>query len=315
LGAPQLSPNSSAEIESRPRLEVIDAQLHCWEADNPHRPWRADYGTRDPVEAANRAHQSEHPITYGDLIARMDATGVDGALLVTPAVYGADNTYTLEAAARHPGRFAVVGRVDPEAPDIEERLASWQEQPGMLGIRLLIGSEKERAAFRAGKLDRVFSAAARHAIPVCVFPPGILPELARVASAHPDLQLVIDHLGLSQPPLMQAEADPFGRLPELLELARLPNIAVKLTALPALSSRKFPFDDIWPALHRVLNAFGPRRLVWGSDHTRTASLHTYTEALTYLRDTNEVSSADKVQLLGGSLRRLFGWVSTPVEDR
>ncbi len=239
----------------------------------------------------------------------MDATGVDAALLVTPAVYGADNSYTLEAAARHPDRFAVVGRTDPTAPDIEERMAGWRAQRGMLGLRLLIGSEQECAAFRAGGFDRVFAACARHGVPLCVFPPGILPELASVAAANPDLQLVIDHLGLSQPPLMQAETDRFGRLPELLDLARFPNVAVKLTAVPALSSRGFPFDDVWPALHRVIEAFGPRRLAWGSDHTRTASLHTYTEALAYLRDTGEVSAADKAELLGGTLRRLFGWAA------
>jgi L-fuconolactonase len=177
----------------------------------------------------------------------------------------------------------------------------------MLGIRLIIGSEAERASFRSGRLDPAFAACAKHEVPVCVFPPGIMPELAAVAERWPQLQLVIDHLGLSQPPLMQAEADPFGRLPDLIGLARLPNVAVKLTALPALSRGAFPFEDVWPALHRVLAAFGPERMMWGSDNTRTASLHTYFEAVAYIRDTGEISIPDKEKLLGGTLRRIFRW--------
>src|SRR5258708_33479056 len=116
----------------------------------------------------------------------MDATGVDAVLLVTPAVYGADNSYSLEAAARHPGRFAVVGRTDQTAPDIEERMAGWRAQRGMLGLRLLIGSEQECAAFRAGGCDRVFAACARHGGHLSVFPPGSPPELASVLAAHPE---------------------------------------------------------------------------------------------------------------------------------
>jgi L-fuconolactonase len=291
-------------------MEVVDAQLHCWDIDNARRPWRVDYGKNDPVEAANRAHQSEHPITYDELLVRMDTARVDAALLVTPAVYGADNSYTLEAAALHPDRFAVVGRVDAQALDIADTMATWRTQPGMLGIRLLIGSDAERAVFRAGKLTRVFAACERHQVPVCVFPPGILTELAPVAAAHPDLQLVIDHLGLSQPPLMPAEADPFGRLPELIGLARFSNVAVKLTAVPSLSHLDYPFEDVWPAVRRVLDAFGPGRVIWGSDHTRTAALHSYPQALDYIRDSADLSAAEKEAVLGGSLRRLFGWART-----
>jgi L-fuconolactonase len=237
----------------------------------------------------------------------MSAAGVDAALLVTSAVYGPDNGYPLEAAARHPDRFGVIGRIDPAAPDLDARVAGWRDQPGMLGIRLIIGSDAERTAYRSGWFDPLFAACARHQVPICLYPPGILPELGATARAHPELVLVIDHLGLSQPPLMPADPDPFGRLPELLALSRHRNVNVKLTGAPTLSTRPYPYDDLWPAIHRVLEAFGPERVMWGSDITRTGPLHSYQEAAGYIRDTAELPATDKRLVLGASLRRVFGW--------
>lgn len=287
-------------------MEVVDAQLHGWEADRPGRPWSAAYGRSDAVEARNRAHHAAHPVGYSELLAWMEGAGVDAALLVTSAVYGTDNSYALEAVTRHPARFGVVGRVDPTAPDLEHLVAECRAR-GLLGIRLVIGSEAERAAFRAGRFEGLFRLCALHRIPLCVFPPGLLPELHPLAAALPELPLVIDHLGLGQPPLMDAATDPFAQLPDLLALARHPNVSVKLTGAPVLSRQPYPFPDLWPHLHRVLDAFGPERVMWGSDATRTAPLVGYREALAYLRDSDQLSTAEKALVLGGSLQRIFGW--------
>jgi L-fuconolactonase len=287
-------------------LEVVDAQLHAWERDHPRRPWNPAYGSRDPIEARNREHHAAHPVGFPQLLQWMDAAGVDAALLVTSAVYGPDNSYPLEAAARHPNRFRVVGRADPDALDLEEALAQWKSR-GLVGLRLIVGSDAERARVRAGGFDRLLRACARHGLPVCLFPPGILPELAPVAESLPELSMVIDHLGLAQPPLMDADADPFARLPDLIRLARFPNVAVKLTAAPVLSRQPYPFADLWPHIHRVLDAFGPERVMWGSDGTRTAGLHTMEQAAGYLRDTQELGMPDKALVMGAALRHLFGW--------
>jgi L-fuconolactonase len=236
----------------------------------------------------------------------MDATGVAAALLVTIAPYAPDNSYALEGAAAHPDRFAVVGRVDSTAPDLEERVGGWPEA-GMVGARLIIGSEVERATFRAGGYDRLFACCAQARLPLCVYPPAVMPELAPVAERHPELPLVIDHLGLAQPPLMQADPDPFQRLPELLALARFANVSVKLTGFPTLSAQSFPFADLQKRLRRLLDAFGPERLLWGSDNTRTEALHPYRQAVDFIALNDGLSEAEKELILGGSLRRIFGW--------
>jgi predicted TIM-barrel fold metal-dependent hydrolase len=252
---------------------------------------------------------SAHPVSSGDLLGWMDAAGVDAGLLVTIAPYAPDNSYALEAAAAHPGRFAVVGRVDSAAPDLEAAISGWRAA-GMVGVRLIIGSQAERAAFRSGGYERLFRACAAARLPLCVYPPGILPELRPVAEAHPALPLVIDHLGLAQPPLMKPDPDPFERLPELLALAAFPNVAVKLTGMPALSAERPPFADLKEPLLRILDAFTPARALWGSDATRTAALHSYADAVAFIRDSPYLDGASKAQILGGALRRIFGWRRT-----
>jgi L-fuconolactonase len=249
---------------------------------------------------------SDNPVTYQELLGWMDAAGVAAALLVTIAPYGPDNSYTQEAAAAYPDRFAVVGRVEASAPDLEERIAGWRGT-GMVGVRLIVGSEVERESFRSGGHDRLLAACASAELPLCIYPPGILAQLLPVAQRHPALPLVIDHLGLAQPPLMRADAEPFERLPELLALARLPNVAVKLTGMPALSRERYPFADLREPLLRILDAFSPERVLWGSDATRTSALHSYSEAVAFIRESPYLGAGAKTAVLGGALRRIFRW--------
>jgi L-fuconolactonase len=129
-----------------------------------------------------------------------------------------------------------------------------------------------------------------------------------VARANPDLQLIVDHLGLAQPHGTQAlAADPFAGLDELLSLAKYPNIAPKLSGAPTLSAEAYPYEDLWPHLHRVLEAFGPERVMWGSDFSRTRQRHSYAEALDFLRDSEELTTSERDLLLGATARRLLGW--------
>jgi L-fuconolactonase len=101
--------------------------------------------------------------------------------------------------------------------------------------------------------------------------------------------------------------DPLATLPEVLALAAAPNVCIKATGVPSLSSRPYPFSDVWPAMHRVIEAFGVERVMWGSDFTRTTGHHPYGEAVGYIKDSGEFAPQEKRALLGASLRRIFDW--------
>ena len=240
----------------------IDAQVHAYERDHPGRPWAGVL--TGPAE-----------VTGDDMVAAMDAVGVDGAVLVSPfTMYRYDASYALEVHRQHPGRFGLVKPVDPTDPAVAETIADWAATPGTVGIRLMMNRGVSTDPADPG-IHRVLAAAARHALPVNLMCTGRLEQAAQMAERHPDTQLVIDHLGLPQPQEPPAPAEPFADLPKLLALAAYANVAVKISGACTLSHEPFPYQDIWDPLARIFDAFGLDRCLWGTDWTRAVKVLTY----------------------------------------
>jgi predicted TIM-barrel fold metal-dependent hydrolase len=295
-------------IDARtPKLEVVDAQVHAVAADSPLFPWDREYGRRDDREAAVRVRTAAHLMPYERLLAEMDKAGVDAAVIVMPAIYGYDSRYGQAAATDHPSRLGVVGRVDALAADLEDVVGAWRSRPGMLGMRLLAMTAAEGEALAGGRFDPLLAAAQRHRVPICIYAPRQMPVVLAAARRFPDLALVVDHLGVPQGSTRVGNEDPLATLPEVLALAAAPNVSIKVTGVPSLSSRPYPFHDVWPALRRVIEAFRIERVMWGSDFTRTAAHHTYGEAIGYIKDSGELTPVEKRALLGANLRRIFDW--------
>src|SRR5215470_14485371 len=104
---------------------TIDAQVHAYERNHPGRPWAAVL--HGPPE-----------VTGDDMVKAMDAVGVDGAILVSVfTMYRFDASYALQVRARHPGRFALVKRVDPNNPGVAETVAQWAATDGAVAIRIM----------------------------------------------------------------------------------------------------------------------------------------------------------------------------------
>jgi L-fuconolactonase len=290
-------------------VEIIDAQVHLWER-NPERSLDTEFAGSAGVHAQTAiADYRQWQVTPLDMLAAMEETGVNAAVVVTPSIaYGFDNSYAFEAAAKHPGKFGVVGPIDPTLDDLDELVKSWRSRPGALGLRVVILSDRDRAKLQGGFYSRVFASAQKHSVPVCIFCSSHVGDLQTVAGSYADVQLIIDHLGLP----ITTDVSPWKELQDLLALAAFPNIALKLTALPLHSREKFPFSDLWPPLHRIIERFGMRRIMWGSDWTRVRRVVSYDQSLRYITDTSELSAADKEQLLSKSLRRIFRW--NPPQD-
>lgn len=275
-------------------MVIIDAQVHAYERNHPGRPWAAVL--HGPPE-----------VTGDDMVAAMDAAGVDGALLVSPfTMYRYDASYALEVHAAHPGRFGLIKPVDPTDPGVEETIADWAATPGVVGIRLMLNRMASTDATDPG-LNRVLAAGARHALPVNLLCAGRLEQAAQLITRHPDTQLVIDHLGLQQPFAPPAPAAPFADLPKLLTLAACNNVAVKITGACTLSHEAFPYNDIWAPLERIFDAFGLARCMWGTDWTRAVGLLTYQQGVDAFLITDHLSDSDRVTLMGETLQKVYKW--------
>lgn len=286
--------------------EVLDAQLHVWEPDRPGRPWSAaPYPT--PTEPAPFVEgTSVHPAEA--VLESMAELDIDGAVLVTSARhYGFDNSYAIESARRHPDKFRVVARIDGADPAVGDTIAEAAQDPMIVGVRLLTMAEPDRVRFREGGFDHVFAAAQSTGVALNIYPIDTLPLVADAARRYPELQFVIDHLGLAQRPLADIGSEPFAQLPELLACAAQPNVAVKLSGVATLSWQPFPYAEVWPHVHELLTAFGPERVMWGSDATRAEGVATYEQGLRWLTDAGELGEPELELLLGQALRRVYRW--------
>ena len=275
-------------------MQTIDAQVHAYERNRPGRPWAAVL--HGPPE-----------VTGDDMVAAMDAVGVDGAILVSPfTMYQYDASYALEVYATYPNRFRLVKPVDPTDPAVAETIADWAAHGGTVAIRIMMNRGVSEDPADPG-ITRVLAAAARHAIPVNLLCWGRLDQAGQMAARNPDTMLVIDHLGLQQPFDPPPPAEPFADLPKLLSLAAYDNIALKISGACTLSHQPFPYHDIWDPLARIFDAFGIPRCMWGTDWTRAVALLTYEQGVEAFRVTDRLSDTDKATLMGGALQRIYKW--------
>jgi L-fuconolactonase len=270
----------------RRRILVCDSQVHA--PDTPH---------------ATRVAGISEP----DLLRQMQTAGVDRCVIIPLEAPGPDpsanNAAALAMARAHPDRFAVMGRFDVSDPRYEQRLAGWPGDPQLVGLRINLKSEPNRSLLIDGKLDWFWSAAERLDIPVMVLAPGMFDHLDRIAIRHPQLRLALDHMGVDG----QVKYHDFDALlPQVVALARHPNIAVKASGLPAVIDEPFPFPSLHEPIQRLVAEFGAYRVFWGSDLTRLPCsysdwVRTFSEELPFLND------EDKEWILGSGLVEWLGW--------
>ncbi len=275
-------------------MPIFDSQVHAYERNHPGRPW---VGTlHGPAE-----------VTGDQMVAAMDAVGVDGAVLVSPfSMYRYDASYAKEVYAAHPSRFRLVKPVDPTDPAVLDTIADWVSTNGTVGIRIFLRDTVSTDPADPA-INRVLAAAAQHSLPVNVACTGRLDQAGQLAARNPNTQLVIDHLGLQQPFEPPAPAQPFAELPKVLALAAHSNIAIKISGACTLSHEPFPYKDIWDPLARIFDAFGFRRCMWGTDWTRAVALLTYEQGVEAFRVTDRLSGSDRATLMGETLARVYNW--------
>ena len=272
---------------------TIDCQVHCYERDRPERPW---FGyLQGPAE-----------VTGDDMVVAMDAVGVDGAILISPfSMYRYDASYALEVYDKHPNKFGLVRPFDPESDSIEEEMSEWTGRPGVVGARIML-RDVDYPADHPG-VNRIIAAGGRAGVPVNIMCATKLPLMLELARRNPDTQLIVDHLGLAQPFEPPAPAEPWADLPNVLALAECNNVAIKISGAGTLAQQPFPYPDIWEPLHRIFDAFGLERCLWGTDWTRAVNLLNYEQGIEAFRLTDTLSDADRATLMGGSVANIYKW--------
>jgi L-fuconolactonase len=275
---------------------IVDAQVHTWAASTPERPW--------PAGGETHAHRPV-PFSTDDLLQEMNAAGVDRAVLVPPSWEGGRNDLALAAARAHPDRFAVMGRIaNNKLKTSHGALAQWREQPGMLGLRHALNSSRAGEILASGQLDWLWKEAEAAGVPLMVLVwHSEVHFIDAIAERHPRLKLVMDHFALDS---SKRDEEAFRELDKLLALAKRPNVAVKASALPSYSTDTYPYRSLHGHLRRAYDAFGPQRMFWGTDLSRSPipyrqHVTMFTEEIPWL------SEEDKTWIMGRGVCEWLGW--------
>jgi L-fucono-1,5-lactonase len=269
-------------------MTIVDAHHHLWDGayewmTGPFAPLRRRFA-------------------YEDLRAVAEPLGVTATVAVQ-ATGSEDETRALLAQPV----TAVVGWVDLTAPDVADRIAALRAAPGgerLAGIRHQVHDEPDLEWLLREDVGRGLRAvaAAGLAYDLLLFPEHLGPA-TRVAAAHPDLRLVLDHG--AKPPIAAGGWEPWSS--DLAALARHENVVCKLSGLVT----EAPFDG-WRAsgieryAARLLEAFGPARLLFGSDWPVCTLAASYAEVLELARSAIAgLSAAERSAVLGGTARRVY----------
>ena len=266
-------------------MAIIDAQIHLWRK-----------GTATPPHLTR-------PYLVEEAIRDMDAAGVDGDVIHPPASWDPDsNEQAIEAFQAYPDRFRILGYPPLDRPDSPQIIADWMRKPGMLGARFYFNKPHMRTWPTDGTLDWLWPAAEKAQMPMALLAADWLPEFGRIAKRHPGMKLMVDHMGT----LRGAKGDAaFPNMKQLLALAKFPNVAVKLTGGPFYADDAYPFKSLHKHYRAMYDAFGPRRLFWGTDITKMPC--SWRQCVTHFQEIDWIPEADKKLIMGDAVCDWLGW--------
>lgn len=271
-------------------MHIVDAQIHLWGSGLP----------------SNQSHWQVTSFTTDEAVKLMDEAGVDAAVIHPPAWDPGSLDMAFAAVAAHPGRFAIMGALPLDEAESRGRIASWREQPGMLGLRYVLLHEPVRTWVEDGTLDWLWAEAERAGVPLSLLATDSLAPLARIAERFPDLRLTIDHLGGRGGMTTLKDDAAMTHIPELLALAKFPNVAVKATGLPGYSTGAYPFRPMMPFVQQAFDAFGPERVFWGTDISKMPC--SWRECITmFTEEMPWLDANDQALVMGQALCGWWGW--------
>ncbi len=269
-------------------MTIIDPHVHVWTQD-PKYPWAKDHtnppGTEKNVEM---------------LVAHMKHNGVAHTVLVQYIGYRWDNSYTFDSMRKYPGLFQAVARVNPLDPAAPEHGWKLKEQ-GFRGIRLSPAPDASGDWYRGPLMAPLWKAAEVAKIPMQILAgPSRMPDTGALIEKFPELDVVIDHM--ADTPVGQPR-----ELDKLIALARYPRVFVKISHTWTLSKREYPWRDTHEHVKRLYAAFGPQRLMWGTDWPVCESQRgSYSQALTSVRDEMKFFNEDDLSwILSKTIERIW----------
>ena len=287
-GAVGLLAGGSLFAKEPKKGEWIDSHVHVWTPDTVRYPLAGGFKKADMAPAS---------FTPEELFHHSKPVGVSRIVLIQMSFYGFDNSYMTDMMKAHKGVFSGVAVIDEnETPGQNMKNLS---KMGVRGFRILPFKDPKNWLEGSGMVEMWKAGAQTGQAMCCLTNPENLPQIDAMCEKHPGTPVVIDHFGRISP-------NQEKNLDNLCRLARHKKTSVKVSAFYAFS-KKPDYSDMGPMIRRLLDSFGPDRLMWASDCPFQINPgHNYANSINLIKDKLDfLSEGDKEYLLQKTAARLF----------
>ena len=271
----------------------VDAHQHYWHFDAVRDGW---------ITPEMGVLRNDFMPTDAEPLLR--AAGIDAVVAVQADQSVTETEFLLSLAERHEFIRGVVGWIDLRAPDLAEQLDTWRGREHLKGFRHVAQAEAEDFLSRLEIVAGIALLGAHNYTYDILVYPRQLPAAVRLVEQCPGVQFILDHC--AKPPIAQGEMAPWRAGFE--RLASFPNVACKLSGLVTEAQWQAWTDaDLRPVLDVALDAFGPERLMFGSDWPVCLLAADYRRVFDEVSEwSHRLTSVERTQLLGGTAQHVYG---------
>lgn len=272
----------------------LDAHQHFWRYNPAEHTWM-----NDAMAVLKRDYLP------ADLEPLLRANGFDGCIVVQARQSLEETRWLLELAAQNSFVKGVVGWVDLRSPELDAQLAEFRGAKALVGVRHIVQDEPDDRFMLGDAFQRGIARLAAHGLvyDVLVYPRQ-LPAAVELVRAFPDQPFVLDHI--AKPLISEGRMEPWAA--DLRALAACGNVNCKLSGMVTEATwRGWKPADFRPYLDVVLEAFGPERLMIGSDWPVCTLSAEYGEAIGLVKDyIAALSASEQAAILGGNCAWVYG---------
>ena len=273
---------------------IIDSHQHFWHYNAQRDGWITDHMT-----ILKRDFLPE------ELIEQMRANGIDRCIAVQADQSEAETLFLLQLAEKHPEIAGVVGWINLAADNASERIEYFSQFEKLLGFRHIIQAEPDDRFMLRQDFQRGIKALARHGLTydILIYARH-LPVAIEFVRRFPNQNFVLDHL--AKPAIKSKEIQSWSR--NIRTLAASPNVCCKLSGLVTEADWKnWSETDLKPYLDVALEAFGPDRLMFGSDWPVCLLAASYGRVKEVIENyIGDLSEGEKEKIFGLNAMRFYG---------
>ena len=272
--------------------EMLDSHVHQWDLAVRDQAW---------IPAGSPLRRS---FRLGDLRSALTGTPVTSVILVQASNDAGETADLISAAGNADVVSGVVGWADLTSPDFAGALSALMSTGHLLGIRHQALAEADPAGWlRLPEIRRSLAILGAAGLPFdLMIRPAHFQAALEAVRDHPGLQFVLDHLG--KPPIASGELQPWAS--GIRALAAEPNVACKLSGLQTIASPEWTYGMLAPYIDVALEAFGPARLIFGSDWPVCSQAASYADVCEVAQAAcSGLSEPERAAVLAGNARAIY----------